>query len=265
MTSERKAILTSVSDFYFEVSRGSVLGHSALLKYGRNRDLDTVLAGVVGRDIWDGGVAGAADWVPPTEARVHAIAGDATDALNGVGAHTLLIAGLGPNYELQQETHSMHPTNGSTPVDTVKLWTMIHRMYVLTAGSSDNNVANITATADVDGTVTALITAGRNQTARAIFQVPAATHYYLNLTYASLHKQGGAAKLADTALMIKDFGGVWREQDSIELSSDSGQTVHNPYKPELRLPAMSYIKIVGSPSADGQDLSAGFDGVLVSD
>ena len=264
MGSERKAILASTSDFYFEVSRGSVSGHTALLKYGRNRDLDTVLAGVVGRDIWDGGIAGAADWVPPTTARIHAIAGDPTDALDDVGAHTIRIFGLGPAYELQQEDRAMHPTDGSTPVNTVGLYTMIHRMFVLTAGVSDANVGNITATADVDGSVTAMITAGRNQTAMAIFQIPAETTGYINLTYASLHKQGGAAKLADTALMLKDFGGVWREQDSIELSSDSGQTVHNPYKPELKVDALSYIKMVGSPSADGQDISAGFDGVLVA-
>ena len=264
MGSERKAILASTSDFYFEVSRGSVSGHTPLLKYGRNTDLDTVVAGVIGRDVWDGGVAGAADWVPPTEARIHAIVGGATDALDDVGAHSIIIFGLDANYALQQEIRFLHPTDGLTPVNTVKLYAMIHRMYVLTAGSAGKNVADITATAAVDGTVTAMITAGTNQTAMAIFQVPAETTAYLNLTYASLHKKGGAAKLADTALMLKDFGGVWRLQDSIELSSDSGQTVHNPYKPELKVDELSYIKMVGSPSADGQDISAGFDGVLVA-
>ena len=264
MGSERKAILASTSDFFFEVARGSVSGHTALLKYGRNRDVDTVLAGIVGRDVWDGGIAGAADWVPPTTARIHAIVGGATDALDDIGAHSIIIFGLDTNYVLQQETLFLHPTDGLIPVNTVNSYTMIHRMYVLTAGVFEANVDNITATAAVDGTVTAMITAGRNQTAMAIFQIPAETTGYINLTYASLHKQGGAAKLADTALMLKDFGGVWREQDSIELSSDSGQTVHNPYKPELKVDALSYIKMVGSPSADGQDISAGFDGVLVA-
>jgi hypothetical protein len=264
MPSERKAILTSVSDFYLEVSKGSVIGHSPLLKFGRNGDIDAAAVNTVGRDIWDGGVASAVDWVPPTEARIHAIAGGATDALDDVGAHTIIIFGLGPAYELQDEILSMHPTDGTTPVNTLKLYTMIHRMYVLSAGSADKNVANITATAAVDGTVTAMITANNSQTAMAIFQIPAETTCYLDLTYASLHKKGGPARLADTALMLKDFGGVWRFQDSLAVSSDSGQTAQNPYTPPLTVPAMSYIKMVGNPTADGQDISAGFYGVLVA-
>jgi len=263
MPSERKAILTSVSDFYLEVSKGSVIGHSPLLKYGRCVDIDTAAVGTVGRDIWDGGIASAVDWVPPTDARIHAIAGDPTDALDDVGAHTLRVLGLGPAYGLQQEDLSMHATDGSIPVNTAKLYTMIHRIYVLTAGSAGKNIANITATAAVDATLTAMITANNNQTAMAIFQIPDDTTGYLNLTYASLHKRGGAAKLADTALMLKDFGGVWRFQDSLELSSDSGQTAHNPYKPTLKVPAKSYVKMVGNPSVDAQDISAGFYGVLV--
>ncbi len=264
MPSERKAILTSVSDFHLEVSKGSVIGHSPLLKFGRCIDIDTAAVGSVGRDVWDGGIAGAVDWVPPTEARIHAIAGGATDALDDVGAHTLAIFGLGPAYELQDEILSMHPTDGTIPVNTVKLYTMIHRIYVLTAGSAGKNVANITATAAVDGTLTAMITANNSQTAMAIFQIPAETTGYLNLTYASLHKRGGAAKLADTALMLKDFGGVWRFQDSLELSSDSGQTAYNPYVPPLAVPAKSYVKMVGNPSVDAQDISAGFYGVLIA-
>lgn len=262
---DRTAILASVSDFNFEVSRGSVSGHSPLIKYGRNPDIDTAAVGSLGRDVWDGGVASAAMWVPPTEARVHAIAGGATDALDDVGAHTLLIFGLGPAYELQQEIRSMHPTDGTTPVNTVKLYTMIHRMYVLTAGSAGKNVANITATADVDGTVTAQITANNCQTAMAIFQVPADTTGYIKQTYASLHKAGiaGLPVLADTALMIKEFDGVWRLQDSFEIGLDSGPAIV-PYPVPLEISAKSYIKMVANPSADAQDISAGFSGVLVA-
>ncbi len=261
----RHAILTSVTDFGLEVSRGSAIGYSPLIKYGRNPDTDQAAAGSIGRDTWDGGVASAADWVPPTEARIHAIAGGATDALDDIGAHTLLIFGLGPAYELQQELHSTHPTDGTTPVNTTKLWTMIHRMYVVSAGSADKNVANITATAAVDGTLTAMIAANNSQTAMAILQVPDGTTAYIKQTYASIHKSGiaGLPVLADTALMIKEFGGVWRLQDSFEVSLDSGPAIV-PYPIPLSVPAKSYVKMVANPSADAQDISAGFSGVLVA-
>lgn len=252
-------------DYWQSVAGGSIDGYLPLNKYGRNLDCDQAAAGTLGRDIWDGGVASGAMWVPPTAACLHAIAGGATDALDDVGAHTLRIFGLDSAYGFQQEDHSMHATDGSIAVNTAKLYTMIYRMYVLTAGSADKNVANITATAASGGTVTAQITANNNQTAMAIFQVPVGYKGYINQTYASLHKIGGATKLADTALMLKDFGGVWRLQDSFAVSTASTPTIQNPYDPSFQVPAKSYIKMVAAPSADAQDISAGFSGVLVSD
>lgn len=262
----RTAILSSVSDFYFEVARGSISHHSAINKFGRNPDIDEAAAGSLGRDIWDGGIASAAGWVPPTAACLHAIAGGATDALDDVGAHTLRIFGLDAAYALQQEDLSMHATDGTTPVNTIKLYTMIHRMYVLTAGVAGKNVGDITATAASGGTVTAKITANNSQTTMAIFQIPADTTGYVCLTYASLHKVGVAvtAILADTALMIKEFGGVWRLQDSFEVGSDSQPSQVFPYPMPLMLPEKSYVKMVANPSADSQDISAGFATVLVT-
>jgi len=252
-------------DFWQSVAQGSIDGYLPLNKFGRNPDIDIKAAGTFGRDVWDGGVASAADWVPPTAARIHAIAGGATDALDDVGAHTLRIFGLDSAYGFQQEDLSMHATDGTTPVNTTLAYTMIHRMYVLTSGSAGKNVADITATAASDSTLTAQITASNNQTAMAIFQIPAGYTGYLNRTYASIHNSGGVEKLTDSALFLMEFGGVWRLQDSFAASSSGSPTIFNPYQPSLEAPAKSYIKMQASPTFDAQDVSAGFSGVMVDD
>ncbi len=51
-------------DFFLEIAKGDVAGHSAVLKFGENPDIDA-LSGF--EDIWDGG----GTYVPPTQARIH--------------------------------------------------------------------------------------------------------------------------------------------------------------------------------------------------
>ncbi len=68
------AIERGVKDFALEVAKGNVPGHSVMLKFGENPDIDNA-AGF--ETIWDGG----ATYVPPTQARVHnIISGEAADA-----------------------------------------------------------------------------------------------------------------------------------------------------------------------------------------
>lgn len=53
------------TDFFFEVGKGNILGHSLIAKFGENPDID---AGF--ETIWDGGGV----YVPPTQARIHNVA-----------------------------------------------------------------------------------------------------------------------------------------------------------------------------------------------
>ncbi|KKK59552.1 hypothetical protein LCGC14_3033250, partial [marine sediment metagenome] len=110
----------------------------------------SVTAVVIGRDIWDLGIAGATMWLPPQAARTHQIASSsAEDGAGGAtGALTIRIFGLDAAYLLQQEDLVL---NGAGNVPTASPYTMIHRMFVLTAGSAGRNLGNIDATADTDG------------------------------------------------------------------------------------------------------------------
>ena len=257
-----------VNDFFTEVALGNVPGHSLINKFGRNPDTDQIASATavtIGRDIWDGGVAGATMWLPPTTARTHQIASsDDEDGGAGTdtGALTLRIFGLDAAYALQNEDLAL---NGTTDVPTANTYTMIHRMVVLTTGSQGHNLGTIAATADTDTTVTARITTNNNQTAMAIFQIPAATTGLLYGYDGSIHKTGGAAKLADIAIMLQDFGGPWRLQEALDVTSDGQPYNHHPYTLPITLPAKSYIKMVANPSADAQDISASFDIMCVED
>ena len=251
-----------------ESSAGNIPGQAVVTKFGRNPDTDTaasVTAVNIGRSIWDGGIAGAVNWLPPTTARTHQIAStSANDDNDGggtnAGAQTVRVFGLDSAFALQQEDITL---NGTTNVPTGSTYTMIYRMEVLTTGATGWNEGTITATADTDTTVTAQITIGNNQTLMAIYQIPAGKKGFMDRYFASLHKSGGATKFADIFLMSMKDGGPWRVRDSTDVGSDANMYVERPFEFKKSFEAKELIQIVANPSADAQDISAGFDLTLV--
>ena len=262
------ALQTIRGESLLAIARGNVSGITHINKFGRNPDIDPAASSTavnIGRTIWDGGIAGAVNWLAPTAARIHQIVStDADDdgAPGGAGARTVRVYGLDANFALQQEDVVL---NGTSNVATVKTYTMIYRIIVLTAGATGYNEGAITATADSDGTVTAKITAQNNQTLMAVYQIPAATKGYMYHYYASLHKTGGAAKFADVFLLSMRDGGVWRIRDATDLASDGSTYLERNFDVPKVFEAKELIQIVANPSADAQDISAGFDLILVDD
>ena len=249
------------------IARGNVSGITHINKFGRNPDIDqaaSVNTVDIGRSIWDGGIAGAVNWVAPTAARIHQLISTSVNDGAGTlaGALTVRVYGLDADFALQQEDVTL---NGTSNVATLNTYTMIYRIMVLTAGGTGLNEGDITATADTDGTVTAKITALNNQTLMAIYQIPAATKGYMASYYASLHKSGGAAKFADIFLMSMRDGGVWRVRDATDLASDGSTYIPRVFNVPKMFEAKELIQIVANPSADQQDISAGFELTLVAD
>ena len=110
---------------------------STVQKFGRNSEIDT---NTDPEDVWmQGGV-----FVPPTQARVHDIAGGVNDDAGGTGALTVTVSGLDGDGLEVSETVTM---DGTTNVATSNSYTHINRMVVTSAGSNGTNVAAITATA----------------------------------------------------------------------------------------------------------------------
>lgn len=260
------AVIAQGTDF-LNIARGNVGGLTHINKFGRNPDCAQAASSTavnIGRSIWDGGIAGAVNWLEPTQARTHQIVSTSANdgAGTNAGARTVEILGLDENYALASEIITL---NGTGDVPTTKTYTMIYRMIVRSAGATGWNEGTITATADTDNTVTAQITIGNNQTLMTQFMIPADTKGYMPLYFASIHKTGGAAKLADVFLVSKAFGEVWRMRDATDISSDGAAYVPRIFNPYKTFQAKELIQIIANPSADAQDISAGFDLILVDD
>ncbi len=263
-----------VSDAALDISSRQIPGVTHINKFGRNADCDKIVsitAVPVGRDVWGGSGGGAGNWVPPTTSRIHALVStsDEDGKTTPTGALTVFVEGLGSTYEFQSETVTL---DGTTTVNTVLEYTMIHRMNCLTFGSAGRNLGLITATAAVDGTVTAEVVINSNSTLMAIFQVPANTSAYMTGWHGSIFRQLGAAQATDLFLMSHSFGAVaaWSPtggngfaiRDIMALDSDGNPENKREYHPYKLFPAKSYIKVAASGNTDGQDVGAGFDLIL---
>lgn len=220
-----------------------------MLKFGRNPDVDTGAY----EDIWDGG----STWVGPTQSRIHAIAStNANDADAGTGAQTVHIYGLGSDYLNQDEVVTL---SGSTAVNTAKSYTMIHRMVVETAGSGGTNAGTITATAAVDGTVTAQISLGAGQTLMAIYQVPGNNKGFLERYYASMNNVVTAIS-GDVSIQVKPFGsGSWQTKHTLGLMAQGTSLFDYHFPIALELNPKDTVRLRAQVSANNVDMTGGFD------
>jgi len=210
-------------------------------------------------DIWDGG----GDWVQPTAARIHDIVSTSANddgSPAGTGANTLRILGLDGSYNEISEDITL---NGVTNVPTTNSYIMIHQMRVLTAGSTNSNVGTITATAQVDGTITAQINPTENTTQMAIYQVPAGKTGFIVRGYFNINKSGGAATAADIIFQTKPLGEVFSNVLRRGMTTTGSSAVEILTSIPFLISEKSIIKARANVTANNTDASAGFDIILI--
>lgn len=243
-------------DFYLEVSRGNIAKASRVNKAGHNSDIDTTTDP---EDIWDAGGI----WVPPTTSRVHNIVSSSSlDTGAGTGARTVTIQGLDGSYNFATETVTL---NGTTPVATVNSYTIIDFMFVVTAGSLETAQGVITATAQVDSTVTAQINVGDNQTHMAIFQIRDSHKGYLNRVSVAM-QQNTAGSSCIVHVLTKNFGEVWRVRRVIFLNNSGNSSQNLEINPPIQIPGKCTIKLQAfEVTNSGTSIEGEFDLTLVQD
>jgi hypothetical protein len=240
--------------FELQVARGQINGHKTLFKFGINGDVGTSV-----ETVW----AQGGTYVYPSAATVMKISSSsADDAAAGTGARTILIAGLGANYNEISETVTL---NGQTEVNTVNSYLRISRMFVVTAGSGATAVGTIyagtgTVTSGVPATVYGMIAIGANQTQMAFWTVPAGYTLYLMGTF---YSSGNSTANAFTnfQLIQRPFGGVFRQQSSTRTAG-SGNFVLDLHTP-LAFPEKTDIEIRAVASAGASNVSAEFEGIYI--
>ena len=176
--------------FGLQVSRGQIQGHTAVIVFGYNPDVDTAE-----ESVWpDGGT------VPhPTVASVLSIVSTSTaDDSAGTGARTVYIEGLNGSYNTISETVIM---DGTTPVSTVGEYLYVNQFYVTSVGSGGANAGEITA--KVSTTLYDLIATGYNNRTTGHYCVPAG---YTGYMVQGLFSAGQASGTTAVTGFLKQHG-----------------------------------------------------------
>lgn len=173
------AIVSSISrvgttePFDLQVVRGQVAGHSSVIVFGYNQDVDTSE-----ETVWPNG-----GLIPHinTATVMKVSSSSANDTSAGTGARTVYIEGLDGNYNVASETVTL---NGQTSVNTTNSYVAINQMYVVTVGSTGYNEGNInigtgTVTLGVPAVLHDLIGTGNNQRTTGHYAIPAGYTGYM--------------------------------------------------------------------------------------
>lgn len=248
-------IIKDRNDFYLDISRGLVGNHLDYGAYGINSDIDT---GTLPEDIWsNGGV-----FVPPTTYRIHDVksSDNTQDKAAGTGALTVKIYGVTAN-GLESETVTL---NGTTNVPTVNAYSDIYIFYISTAGSGGTNVGTISATAQTDGTTTAIIPIGGYNTNRKAIRLipPGYTGYLFNYYSDIFHKT--ANNTAFVEIRTKEPGGVWLTRNTLFPTNTGSSSTRYDWQIPLVLTTGTWVKMTCTDvSADNTIIGGGFNLILV--
>ncbi len=265
-------------NFDLEVAKGNISGHFAVNKYGRASDGIQTTA----TDIWDRADAAATQqiWVAPTQARTHEIL-STSDAdsdsggtvAQGQGARTIRIFGL-QTWSSNQTSEDIimdGTATGANSVDTANTYVIIHRMKVLTHGTSGPNVGIITATAQTDATVTAQIGAGNGQTEMSMYGIPSTQKGYMTSFDVNAHNTANPSTVVETdfSMLVNEHPDVDETSAAFLIKANvgliaSGSTLFSKtYDPPFEITGPAIIKFEGIATTADTEGVAEYDLILV--
>jgi hypothetical protein len=260
--------IVTPSDYNLEVDRGNITGQMSIDIFGRSINVESG----VQTDIWDRAnpTDNQAVWLAPTAARIHTIASSsASDTTGGVGANSVQIFYL-PDWNTAETTETV-TGNLNAGIAMVNGAVMINAMKVIPQASSTSiNVGVITATAAVDGTVTAQIDAAEGQTEMAIYGVPSTQTLYMTSFYGSILKasEGATNDQADLQLLFNPSVDVntlvYRVSHSVGLRTDGASPFQHRLINYKVYPGPCVVKMRAEGSTNDLTVSAGFSGFIVT-
>jgi len=166
----------SVTDFYLEIAKGNVAGHSSIHKFG---GYDTVPNGSF-VDLWHEGGTLTHLTAATTVHLISSNAGDNQATTTGIRGATVF--GLDSTFSLVQEDLLMNATVGTNagPSGTTE-FIRIYRVTAKNAGAYTRitNLGNIDVVADTGGTTQGYIELGAGQSQGTHYTVPANKKGYL--------------------------------------------------------------------------------------
>lgn len=163
-------------------------------------------------DIWSGG--GLYPWMTAATS-LEVVSSSASDAAAGTGARTVQITGLNASYA---EISAVVTMNGVTAVAIPTQFFRINSATVITAGTTDTNVGNISIRDAGGGTVRALIPIGYSISRQSQYTVPAGYTMVVN-TYILSINSPALNRDATIATFIRPFGMAARQNVELAVSS----------------------------------------------
>jgi len=266
IVSNKVKVNGSIRDFGTEVAMGRVDGYGKVNKFGEAIDCDSG----VPTDIWDGanGALSTDIWVPPTQARIHAIiSSNGNDQAGGTGLRTVRVYGL-TSWDAKETSEVV--TLGGAAVNTVNSYVIIHRIEGLTWGSGGVNAGDITATAATDATITAAILAGQNQTQMMIYGFPSLQALQVKRFLSELVKSTGTTQRGDAEILYMPDPGtnvannnVWINKENFLLAEAQDPWTH-PYDDVPKsFPGPGIVKMQVTTNANGTKTIGAMDAYLV--
>jgi hypothetical protein len=238
--------------FGLQVSRGQIQGHSSVIVFGYNPDVDTSE-----ESVWpDGGT------IPhPTSASVLKISSSsANDTSAGTGARSVFIEGLDGDYTVVSETVIL---SGQTAVNTTKSYLYVNSFYVVSVGSGGENAGNInagtgTVTAGVPAVLYDIIATGYNSRTTGHYCVPAGyTGYLIQGVFSSGQASGSTAVTG----FLKQHGpdGILRVG---AVTTVNNSTADYLFEMPLQIPEKNCVGATAIGSASNNAVSSYFNIVL---
>ena len=246
--------------FFFQLGRGQIPGHKHVFKYGFNGTVSTS-----NDTIWL--QEGAYTWSPAASTLSITSDDAADDSPSGTGALKVMVQGLDADYKEIEELVTM---NGTTVVNTVKLFLRTHRMFVVTAGTGLTNTGVIYAadtgdtytTPGIPNTATGIrstIGAGEGQTLQAFYTVPAGYTAYVTQLHAGSVNGTNATTMTFRARTV---GGAFRTKEKFVTFKSSAT---RPHEVPMVFPAQTDLEMLGDAANGTTDVAASFDIILIED
>ena len=244
-------------DYFVEVQRGNIAGHSIVSKFGRNDSVPNGVWQLVSLSSPSGAFPASG-----TPVRIKA-GGDAADTANGAGAREITLIGIDTNLAEVSETLATSGS-GASAYTTTSFW-RVYRSFVSSVGTYGvNNTGNIVVENAGDDALT--ITAGEGQTQHGAFAIPIGKVGYL----LSVDIDTDATKRADFRLFVRenfnDFAAPM-SPSRVKLHWDGvlGPISYRPRSPIVVIPALSDIWIEAEGDGANTDVSVDFEILLIDD
>jgi hypothetical protein len=244
-----------------DIANGDINGAGSANRFGRNNSIGT---GTVPEDVWFGGdVYTGVDATGPEILDI--VSSSTSDDVGGVGALTIRIFGLktATSTFYEEEDIILLGTGTANSIDS---WYRVNKAEILTAGSTGNNVGNITISQTTSGIIFAVMPATFNQTAIASYTVPAATTGFMVKFTMRIVRASGAAGSAVVSLRVRDTAssGVFVAKGIVDAQTGGDFSELFPYP--IPLPAGADVLIRCDDVSDNATaISAGFSIFLLDD